>query len=160
MAADSDIRCARRGFLITASQVAGGVGLAALTGRAWATSDSMQSAMRQVSGEAAVRRGKVKLNMPPLVENGNSVELSVTVDSPMTSTDYVRAIHVFAEKNPLPNVISVYLGPRAGRARITTRTRLADSQKVYAIAELSDGSYWSDTADVIVTLAACLEELV
>lgn len=157
---DSDTRGARRGFLITASQVAGGVGLVSLTGRAWATSDSMQSAMRQVSGEAAVRRGKVKLNMPPLVENGNSVEFSVTVDSPMSATDHVKAIHVFAEKNPLPNVISVYLGPRAGRARIITRTRLADSQKVYAIAELSDGSYWSDAVDVIVTLAACLEELV
>lgn len=77
----------------------------------------------------------------------------------MTETDYVKAIHVFNEKNPLPDVMSVYLGPRAGQARVSTRVRLADTQTVTAIAELSDGSYWSASASVIVTLAACLEEL-
>ena len=96
--------------------------------------------------------------MPPLVENGNSVPITVSVDSPMTATDHVRAIHIFNEKNPQPNVISVKLGPRAGRASFSTRIRLADSQTVTAIAELSDGSFWSDDIDVIVTLAACVEE--
>ena len=78
----------------------------------------------------------------------------------MTATDYVKAIHVFTEKNPQPNVISVQLGPRAGTAEISTRIRLADTQKVIAIAEMSDGTFWSDTADVIVTLGACLEDLI
>jgi sulfur-oxidizing protein SoxY len=77
----------------------------------------------------------------------------------MTPDDYVKAIHVFNEKNPQPNILSVYLGPRSGRARISTRVRLADTQTVTAIAELSDGSFWSDSVAVVVTLAACLEEL-
>jgi sulfur-oxidizing protein SoxY len=118
----------------------------------------MQDAIRQVVGTAPVTAGKVKLELPPLVENGNTVPLAVSVDSPMTAADHVRALHVFAEKNPQPNVLSVHLGPRAGRASVSTRMRLADTQTVVAIAELSDGSFWSDRADVVVTLAACLEE--
>ena len=118
----------------------------------------MRAAIRNVVGEAPVRKGRVELDVPPLVENGNTVSLVVTVDSPMTATDHVKAIHVFNEKNPQPNVISVHLGPRAGRAKISTRIRLADTQTVTAIAEMSDGSFWSATAEVIVTLAACLEE--
>jgi len=117
-----------------------------------------QEAIRKVIGAAQVRPGRVKLNLPPLIDNGNAVALSVVVDSPMTPADHVKAIHVFAEKNPQPYVVSAYLGPRAGRATLTTRVRLADTQKVIAIAAFSDGSYWSDTADVIVTLSACLEE--
>jgi sulfur-oxidizing protein SoxY len=126
---------------------------------AGATPAAMQEAIRKVVGEAPVQTGKVKLDIPPLVENGNTVPLTCTVDSPMTQADHVKAVHVFNEKNPQANVISVRLGPRAGRARFATRVRLADSQKVVAIAELSDGTLWSDSADVIVTLAACVEEL-
>lgn len=120
----------------------------------------MQQAIRNVVGDREIRRGRVKLQIPPLIDNGNAVPVTVTVDSPMTPADRVRAIHVFAEQNPLPNVLSVYLGARAARARVVTRIRLADSQTVTAIAELSDGSFWSDTADVVVTLSACLEDIV
>ena len=88
----------------------------------------MEAAIRQVVGEAPVKPGKVKLDLPPLVENGNTVAMSVAVDSPMTAKDHVKAIHVFTEKNPQPNVISVKLGPRAGKAEISTRIRLADTQ--------------------------------
>ncbi len=77
----------------------------------------MLAAMKKVVGEAALHKGKVKLELPPLVENGNSVSMTVAVESPMTAADHVKAIHVFNEKNPQPNVISVYLGPRAGRGR-------------------------------------------
>jgi sulfur-oxidizing protein SoxY len=125
-----------------------------------ATTEMMKDAVRSVIGEAPVKKGKVKLDLPPLVENGNSVSCTVSVEIPMTAVDYVKAIHVFNEKNPQPNVISVKLGPRAGRASFSTRIRLADSQTVTAIAELSDGSFWSDDIDVIVTLAACIEESV
>jgi len=83
--------------------------------------------------------------------------MTVSVDSPMTEADHVKAIHVFNEKNPQPNVLSIRLGPRAGKAAISSRIRLADSQTVTAIAEMSDGSFWSDEADVVVTLAACVE---
>jgi len=145
----------RRQFLAAA----GGVGLALAVRPAEATPASMKQAIRQVVGEAPVKPGKIKLDLPPLVENGNSVAMTVTVDSPMTAKDHVKAIHVFTEKNPQPNIISVQLGPRAGKAEIQTRVRLADTQSVVAICELSDGSFWSHTVDVIITLGACLEEL-
>jgi len=145
----------RRQFLAAA----GGVGLALAVRPAEATPASMKQAIRQVVGEAHVKPGKIKLDLPPLVENGNSVAMSVTVDSPMTAKDHVKAIHVFTEKNPQPNIISVQLGPRAGKAEIQTRVRLADTQSVIAICEMSDGSFWSDTVDVIITLGACLEDL-
>jgi sulfur-oxidizing protein SoxY len=125
--------------------------------RAEATPQTMKAAINEVIGEAPVRKGRVMLDIPPLVENGNTIATSVAVDSPMTASDYVKAIHIFNEKNPQPNVISVHLGPRAGRAAFSTRIRLADSQNVVAIAEMSDGSLWSDTVEVIVTIAACLE---
>src|SRR5438270_11805534 len=110
----------------------------------------METAIRQVVGEAEIRKGRVTLELPPLVENGNTVPMTVSVDSPMTKDNYVRAIHVFNEKNPQANVISTQLSPRAGKANISTRIRLAGTQKLTAIAELSDGSYWSDTQEVIV----------
>jgi len=119
---------------------------------------AMQEALRRIVGDAPVRRGRVKLELPPLIDNGNSVPLSVAVESPMTPLDHVKAIHVFTEKNPLPDVVSAHLGPRAGRARLSIRVRLADTQTVLAIAQLSDGSFWSDSAEVVVTLSACLEE--
>jgi sulfur-oxidizing protein SoxY len=119
---------------------------------------AFQAALRKVVGDAQVRSGKVKLEVPPLIDNGNAVPLAVAVESPMTPADHVKAIHVFTEKNPLPNVVSVFLGPRAGRASIGTRVRIADTQTVTAIAELSDGSFWSGSASVVVTLSACLEE--
>jgi sulfur-oxidizing protein SoxY len=150
----------RRDFLSAAGAVAAGLALPgspAVT-PARATAASMQDAIRQVVGTAKVTPGKVKLDLPPLSENGNSVSMTITVESPMTPADHVKAIHVFNEKNPQPNVATFHLGPRAGRASIATRIRLADTQSVIAIAEMSDGSFWSDTADVVITLGACLEE--
>ena len=159
----------RRRFLTDAAAAAGtglvaadlglGLGLALTVRPAAATPDTMRAAIRNVIGEAPVRKGKVKLDIPPLVESGNTVSLSVSVESPMTADDHVKAIHVFNEKNPLPNVVGIRLGPRAGRATLATRIRLADSQTVTAIAELSDGSFWSDSVSVIVTLPACVETL-
>lgn len=153
-------RLRRRDVLTLAGGAAGVAILSVTTIRpAGATPAAMQEAIRKVVGDAPVQTGKVKLDIPPLVENGNTVPLTCAVDSPMTAENHVKAVHVFNEKNPQPNVISVRLGPRAGRARFATRVRLADSQKVIAIAEMSDGRFWSDTADVIVTLAACVEDL-
>jgi sulfur-oxidizing protein SoxY len=125
-----------------------------------ATPETMAVAIRTVTGGAAVQTGRVKLDIPPLVENGNSVPMTVSVTSPMTSTDYVKSIHVFNEKNPQPNLGNFYLRPSAGRAQVSTRVRLADSQKIIAIAKLSDGSFWSVTTEVVVTLAACTEEVI
>jgi sulfur-oxidizing protein SoxY len=124
-----------------------------------ATPAMLNTAIRNVVGEAQLRTGKVRLDIPPLVENGNTVPMTVSVTSPMTATDYVKSIHVFNEKNPQPNIGNFYLGPWAGRAQVSTRIRLADSQKVVAIARLSDDSFWQVSADVVVTLAACTEEV-
>jgi sulfur-oxidizing protein SoxY len=150
----------RRDFLKAAGGAAAGLGLAAVirVEPAHATPAEMQEAMRTIVGSARVQRGKVKLELPPLIENGNAVPVTVSVDSPMTEAEHVRAVHVFTEKNPQPYVASFHLGPRAGRARVSTRMRLADTQTVTAVCELSDGSFWSDSANIVVTLAACLED--
>ena len=125
-----------------------------------ATPAMLASAIRNVVGAAVVKTGKVKLDIPPLVENGNTVPMTVSVTSPMTPNDYVKSIHIFNEKNPQPNVGNFYLGPRSGRAQVSTRIRLADSQKIVAIAQLSDGSFWQTSVDVVVTLAACTDEVI
>ena len=153
----------RREFLFVASGMAAGLAMkfsaaaAAEPAAMSTTPPATQEAIRKVVGAVRVNQGRVRLELPPLVENGNTVPLTVSVDSPMTPADHVKAIHVFAEKNPLPNVVSFFVGPRAGRAHIATRVRLADTQTVVAICELSDGSFWSGSMDVVVTLAACTE---
>ena len=163
----------RREFLLAAGGIAAGIALESAASAAVAAAPvaatnlpaakatvlSMLEAIHQVVGTATVKKGKVHLDLPPLVENGNTVALAVKVESAMTQADHVRAIHVFSEKNPQPYVASFHLGPRAGRASVATRVRLADTQTVVAICEMSDGSFWSDSANVVVTLAACTEEL-
>jgi len=151
----------RRQFLSLAGGVAvlGAVPIVTLR-PAEATPATLATAIRNVVGEAAVQTGKVRLEVPPLVENGNTVPMTVSVANPMTANDYVKSIHVFNEKNPQPNIGNFYLGPRAGRAQVSTRIRLADSQKIVAIARLSDDSFWSVSVDVVVTLAACTEEVI
>ncbi len=145
----------RRDFLIAGGALGTALGLAAAPARA--TPAQAQEAIRKVSGAAPIQVGRVTLDLPPLVENGNSVALAISVQSPMTAADHVKAIHVFAEKNPQPYVAVFRFGPRAGRASVSTRIRLADSQSVIALCEMSDGSFWSGSAESVVTLAACVE---
>jgi sulfur-oxidizing protein SoxY len=128
--------------------------------RAEATPAALAAAIRTVVGTAVPRTGKVRIEVPPLVENGNTVPLTVSVASPMTANDHVVSLHVFNEKNPQPNIGNFTVGLSAGRAQVSTRIRLADSQKIVAIAKLSDGSFWTVSADVIVTLAACTDEVI
>ena len=156
-------RTTRRQVLVGAGALAGGLGLplpaTPAQAQVQANPAALAIAIRKAIGDAKVNVGKVKLEVPPLSENGNAVALSVTVDSPMTAADHVKAIHVFAEKNLQPNIISVTLGPRVGSPTVQTRIRLADTQDLLAIAELSDGTFWSHTASVLITLGACLEDL-
>jgi sulfur-oxidizing protein SoxY len=155
-----DAHSSRRDFLRGASLAAAGagLGLTLVVTPARATPEAMQAAIRRVVGAAPVTPGRVQLELPPLSENGSTVPLAVSLESPMTAAEHVKAIHVFTEKNPQPDVASFRFGPRAGRAHVATRIRLADTQTVTAIAELSDGSFWSGSATVVVTLAACLED--
>jgi sulfur-oxidizing protein SoxY len=122
-----------------------------------APAESVEVMVLKVTGGARVQSGRVKLELPLLADNGNSVSLKVAVDSPMTATSYVKSIHLYAARNPRPNIANFYLGPRAGRAQVSTRVRLGGSQRVLAVAALSDGSFWSATADVVVTLSACYD---
>lgn len=137
---------------------AAGVSLAPSVAPARATEATMVEAIRALIGESTLQRGRVKLELPAIVENGNTVSLTVSVESPTSETDHVESIHIFNQKNPQPYVAAFNLGPRAGKASISTRIRLADSQRVVAIARLNDGNFWSSSADVIVTLAACTEQ--
>jgi sulfur-oxidizing protein SoxY len=143
----------RRGAL-----AAGAAALVTLVVRpALATTQTMQAAIGEFSGGAAITPGRVTMDIPPLVENGNSVPLTITVDSPMTETDFVKTIAVFNERNPQPNIGTFHLNARSGRAFVSTRIRLGDSQTITAIAQMSDGSLWSGTAELVVTLPACVE---
>jgi sulfur-oxidizing protein SoxY len=142
--------------------ITGGAALAAatlLTSPALLASEDggLDAAIAARTGGAAVTRGRVLLGIPGIAENGFSVFTTIEVDSPMTSTDHVKAIHLFSEKNPVSHIASFHLGARAGRAKVATNIRLATSQTVTAIAEMSDGSFWSDRRDVVVTIAACID---
>jgi sulfur-oxidizing protein SoxY len=151
------MRSSRREFLIGSA----GIGLVSAlpVGSVLATPAMLEEAIRNVVGESNLQTGKITLEVPPLVENGNAVPVTIIVDSPMSAADHVKGIHVFNEKNPQPHVISVTLGPRAGKARIATRIKLSDTQRIVGIAEMSDGSFWTGEANVIVTIAACVEDV-
>ena len=136
--------------------LAGGLSLVMLL-PSRATEAERDAAIRDFAGDTPIREGRVTLDLPPLVENGNAAPLTLSVDSPMSEQDHVRRIAIFNEKNPQPHVLTVQIGPRAGRAQLSTRIRLATSQRIVALAEMSDGSIWSGSAEVIVTLAACVE---
>ena len=117
----------------------------------------LAAAVARFAGGRTVRAGRVKLDIASLVDNGNVVPMRVVVASPMTAADHVQEIAVFNEKNPQREVARYTLGPRAGKAEVSTRIRLATTQQLVALARMNDGSVWSDTVDVIVVLAACIE---
>ena len=120
-----------------------------------ATPDELTVALRETFGDRSIRKGRVKLELPRLAENGNVVPTTVSVDSPMTEQDYVRAIHIFSEKNPLPRILEMRLGPHNGRAVVSARIRMATTQQVLAVAEMSDGTLWSAAVDIDVTVSSC-----
>ena len=123
-----------------------------------AQSDVLKPLVARYAAGASVREGRVKLDISPLVENGNSVPIEVTVDSPMTRDQHVVGIAIFNEKNPQNDVAIFSLSPLAGRARVATRIRLAGSQQLIAVAKMNDGSCWTHTVDVLVTTTSCIEE--
>ena len=155
----------RREFLCAAALLAAAAGLPA-SARAQATANllrgteqDMLAAIARFTGSKPVTKGRVRLTVPPLVDNGNTVSISVDVESPMTEADHVKAVRIFSERNPEPVILGFSFGARAGRASVATRVRLADTQTLVAVAEMSDGSYWSGSAPTVVTIASCLEDL-
>jgi sulfur-oxidizing protein SoxY len=134
-----------------------GLGTWVLVRPAAAAPDELAAAINTFTGGAPAGTGKIKLDVAKLVDNGNAVPITITVDSPMTADNHVTAIAVFNERNPQRDVARFTLGPRTGKPVVSTRIRLATSQKLVAVAGLSDGSFWSHSVDVVVTLAACIE---
>jgi sulfur-oxidizing protein SoxY len=121
------------------------------------TSPDLAQLVARVTEGVVPERARIRLEIPALAENGNSVDTRIVVDSPMTLADHVRWIHLIAEKNPFPDMARFYLGPRAGRAEVATTLRIAQSQKVVALASLSDGRFVMTDADIVVTLSACID---
>jgi sulfur-oxidizing protein SoxY len=151
------------GYALTRrTMLAGAVSIVALplsAGTVLATPEGMAEAMEEALGKgAAIKPGRIKIDLPQLAENGNSVPLKIAVESPMTAADHVKTIYIFSEKNPVSNVVRFHLGPRSGVGRVQTSIRLAGTQRITAVAQMSDGSLWSGGADVIVTQAACLDD--
>lgn len=142
--------------------VVAGLGSVAGFSRVRAAAAAMQApdlraAIAAFTAGASVREGRVEIDVAALVENGNAVPITVSVASPMSAVDHVVTIALFNERNPQRDIARFTLGPHAGRARVSTRIRLATSQQLVGVARLSDGSYWSHAVDVVVTLAACIE---
>lgn len=148
----------RRSMLVLA-----GGGLALVTLRPLAAREAdrptYQEALRAIAGDRVPDEGRVTLELPKIAETGNSVPITVRVESPMTPDDHVARIHVLSMGNPRPNVASFHLGPRAGRAEVGTRIKLSRTQQVVALAEMSDGSLWQGQASIVVTLGACVEDI-
>src|SRR5262245_51209391 len=151
-------RLHRRGFLRgLAAWLAAPLALPR-TGRAQEQSvETLVPPVKEALRGTPARAGRVKIDTPLLAENGHSVPVVVTVQSPMTAADHVRSVELVSEKNPRPLIAHFDLGPRTGRAEIVTRIRLNGSQHVAAIAQMSDGSFWYDVAEVQVTESACLD---
>ena len=116
-------------------------------------------ALATLLGGRTLQPGRVTLEIPKLADNGNSVPLTITVDSPMTERDRVVAIHLFSERNPRPRMASIALGPDVGRAQFATRIRLAGTQHIVAVAEMADGALWGAVTEVIVTQSACVDDI-
>lgn len=146
----------RRDFLARSAAIAAAV--VVRQANAVAQSDVLKPLVAQYAAGATVREGRVKLDISPLVENGNSVPVEVTVESPMTREQHVVGIAIFNEKNPQNDVALFTLSPMSGRARVATRIRLAGSQQIVVVAKMNDGSCWTHTVDVLVTTTSCIEE--
>lgn len=153
MTLNSAIRLNRRALL---SGFGGAVFVSALPLPASATQADLIDARKRLFGDRPIQEGRVTVKLPPIAENGYSVPLTVTVDSPMVEDDYVRQIAILSPRNPLPQIAEFHLTPRSGIAQVSTRIRMSGTQSIQAIAEMSDGTLWSGSMETVVTLAACV----
>jgi sulfur-oxidizing protein SoxY len=122
---------------------------------AQADAAAVADSMMQLTGTSEPMMGRVTLELPQIAENGNTVPVALSVDSPMTDSDYVKAVHLFADKNPRPDAATFRFTPGSGKAAVATRMRLAKTQNVIAVAEMSDGSVYMAKTEVKVTIGGC-----
>lgn len=151
-----NIRCGRRGFLtLTGAGMVVAVAGTMFPGRSFAGPEEAAEWISKLTGGAAAKQGNITIELPQIAENGNTVPITVSVDHPMTDQSYVEAIHIVAERNPSPEVAGFNLTPHNGKAEISTRMRLGETQKVVAVAKSSDGNYYIAKKDIKVTIGGC-----
>ena len=146
----------RRDFLSMAGTgviVVAGIGI--LPGAANADPAAVAKAIKKLIGDKNTKVGRIKLELPQIAENGNTVPIAVEVESPMSSSDYVKAVHIYAEGNPAPDVATFRFTPDSGRARVSTRMRMIKSQNIVAVAEMSNGKVHMVKNAVKVTIGGC-----
>jgi sulfur-oxidizing protein SoxY len=137
-----------------ATMVAAG-GVILNTSSAHADAKMVDEAVMKLIGDTKLVDGKITLDLPQIAENGNTVPIGVAVDSPMTADNYVKAVHLFADGNPTPGVASLYFTPMSGKAEASSRMRMAGTQNVIAVAEMSDGKVFRASQEVKVTIGGC-----
>ena len=149
-----------RGLQLDRRQLLAGAGglvtISTMPLRAFAAQEDVVRARRELFGDRPIQEGRVTVKLPPIAENGFSVALDVSVDSPMTSDDYVKQVAILSPRNPLPVIGQFYFTPQSGRAAVSTRIRMSGTQAIQAVAEMSDGSLWTGSMETVVTLAACV----
>lgn len=128
---------------------------ATASGFANAAASDVEALISKIADGKTPQSGRIILDMPQIAENGNTVPLSVSVDSPMSEADYVKSVHIFAEDNPTPEVASFHFTPMSGDAEVATRMRMAKTQNIVAVAEMSDGSVYVESVQVKVTIGGC-----
>lgn len=132
-------------------------GLAALLApkMSFADENAVAAEIKKLYGDKKLESGKIKLDVPEIAENGLVVPINVDVESPMTDADYVKAVHVFADGNPLPGVVTYKFTPACGKASASTRMRLAQTQNIVCVAEMSNGNLHMAKANIKVTIGGC-----
>ena len=135
--------------------VVAAMGVTMISNDAMADTKSVMDAIKKVTNGKDTGSGKITLDFPQIAENGNTVPIAIEVASPMSDADYVKKLHVWAEKNPSPEVASFAFTPASGRAKIATRIRMAKTQNIVAVAEMSDGSFQMAKAEIKVTIGGC-----
>jgi sulfur-oxidizing protein SoxY len=148
------LQISRRQALAIAAGAVTASALAGMPGSAWAANDS-QDIIKKFTGGKAPAKGKVKLDLPEIAENGNAVPMTVSVESPMTKESYVSDVLIVADANPRGGVATFHFSPASGVAEANTRIRLAETQNVVAVARMSDGSFFMDSKQVKVTIGGC-----
>ena len=151
---DKPLFNATRRQILTAG--GGAVLISALPVKAIAAEADLLRARADLFGDRPIQEGRVTVKLPPIAENGHSVPLTVSVDSPMTEDDYVKQIAILSPRNPLPLIGQFHLSPLSGKAEVSSRIRMSGTQAIQAVAEMSDGSLWSGSMETVVTLAACV----
>ena len=152
---ESPSKVSRRHVLVLTGAAAAAAGAGLLPKLALADKAAVEEAIKKAVGAAAVKTGRITLELPQIAENGNTVPIGIEIDSPMTGNDYVKSVHIFADGNPNPDVASLHFTPANGVAKASTHMRLQKTQNVVAVAQMSDGSVYREAVEVKVTIGGC-----